>query len=122
MDTSSVAHLTGIGHVHLIVADLERAARFYSQAFGLKEHFRVRDRLVFMGNDDATLIVLDGEQPSAGRGDIEHVGLSLAAGQNLDAAVEDVVRAGGRVVERGEHAPGLPFAYVTDPDGNMLEL
>jgi predicted enzyme related to lactoylglutathione lyase len=43
-------------------------------------------------------------------------------GQSLDAAVEDVVRAGGRVVQRGEHAPGLPFAYVTDPDGNMLEL
>ena len=32
------------------------------------------------------------------------------------------MRAGGRVVQRGEHAPGLKFAYVTDPDGNMLEL
>ncbi len=117
-----MANLAGIGHVHLIVADHERAARFYGEAFGLKEHFRLRDRLVFMGNDDATLIVLDGEQPVAGRGDIEHVGLSLAPGQNLDAAVEDVVRAGGRVVQRGEHAPGMPFAYVTDPDGNRLEL
>jgi catechol 2,3-dioxygenase-like lactoylglutathione lyase family enzyme len=85
-----VANLAGIGHVHLIVADHERAARFYSEAFGLREHFRVRDRLVFMGTDDATLIVLDGEQAAAGRGDIEHVGLSLAPGQNLDAAVQDV--------------------------------
>ena len=117
-----MADLAGIGHVHLIVADHERAARFYSQAFGLKEHFRVRDRLVFMGNDAATLIVLDAEQTAAGKGGIDHVGLSPAAGQNLDAAVEDVVRAGGRVVQRGEHAPGLPFAYVTDPDGNTLEL
>jgi hypothetical protein len=25
-------------------------------------------------------------------------------------------------VARGEHAPGLPFAYVTDPGRNMLEL
>ena len=58
MDTSPVADLAGIGHAHLIVADHERAARFYSQAFGLKEHFRVRDRLVFMGTDAATLLVL----------------------------------------------------------------
>ena len=43
-----MADLAGIGHVHLIVADHERAARFYGQAFGLREHFRVRDRLVFM--------------------------------------------------------------------------
>ncbi len=117
-----MADLAGIGHVHLIVADHERAARFYRDAFGLNEHFRVRDRLVFMGTDEATLIVLDAEQPAAGRGGIDHVGLTLAPGQSLDAAVEDVVRAGGRVVQRGEHEPGMPFAYVTDPDGNMLEL
>ena len=117
-----MADLAGIGHVHLIVADHERSARFYSEAFGLEEHFRVRDRLVFMGNDTATLIVLDAEQTADGRGGIDHVGLSLAPGQSLDAAVEDVVRAGGHVLQRGEHAPGLPFAYVADPDGNMLEL
>jgi len=117
-----VADLAGIGHVHLIVADHERAACFYRDAFGLKEHFRVRDRLVFMGTDDATLIVLDAEQTAAGRGGIDHVGLTLAPGQSLEAAVEDVVRAGGHVVQRGEHEPGMPFAYVTDPDGNMLEL
>ena len=75
-----------------------------------------------MGTDAATLIVLDAEQTAVTRGGIDHVGLSLAPGQSLDAAVEDVVRAGGRVVQRGEQTPGLPFAYVTDPDGNMLEL
>ncbi|HEY2166045.1 MAG TPA: VOC family protein [Jatrophihabitantaceae bacterium] len=117
-----MADLAGIGHVHLIVADHERAARFYGDAFGLKEHFRVRDRLVFMGTDDATLIVLDAEQTAAGKGGIDHLGLTLASGQDLDAAVDDVVSAGGRVVQRGEHEPGMPFAYVTDPDGNLLEL
>ena len=37
VDTPPVADLAGLGHVHLVVADHERAARFYSQAFGLKE-------------------------------------------------------------------------------------
>jgi len=30
--------------------------------------------------------------------------------------------AGGRLVARGEHAPGIAFAYVADPDGYVIEL
>jgi len=32
------------------------------------------------------------------------------------------VAAGGRLVRRGEHAPGVPFAYVSDRDGYVIEL
>jgi predicted enzyme related to lactoylglutathione lyase len=41
---------------------------------------------------------------------------------DLDEAVREVERAGGRVVERGEHAPGYPYAYLADPDGYVFEL
>jgi catechol 2,3-dioxygenase-like lactoylglutathione lyase family enzyme len=30
--------------------------------------------------------------------------------------------ADGTIVERGEHAPGVPFARIADPDGNVLEI
>jgi catechol 2,3-dioxygenase-like lactoylglutathione lyase family enzyme len=33
-----------------------------------------------------------------------------------------VVAAGGHLVERGEHTPGVPYAYVEDPDGYLIEL
>jgi catechol 2,3-dioxygenase-like lactoylglutathione lyase family enzyme len=36
--------------------------------------------------------------------------------------IRQVEAAGGRLVERGEHAPGIPFAYVADPDGYLIEL
>ena len=42
--------------------------------------------------------------------------------EGLDAAIKDVVAAGGTLVSRGEHAPGHPYAYVTDPDGYVIEL
>ena len=29
---------------------------------------------------------------------------------------------GGRLVERGERAPGLPYALVADPDGYVIEI
>jgi catechol 2,3-dioxygenase-like lactoylglutathione lyase family enzyme len=30
--------------------------------------------------------------------------------------------AGGRLLRRGEFGPGLPFAYVEDPDGYEIEI
>ena len=37
-------------------------------------------------------------------------------------AIDEVVSAGGRLIERGKHLPGVPFVYVTDPDGYTIEL
>jgi predicted enzyme related to lactoylglutathione lyase len=41
---------------------------------------------------------------------------------DIDAAVAEVDGAGGKVLRRGEFAPGLPYAYVADPDGYEIEL
>ena len=40
----------------------------------------------------------------------------------LDAAITEVEAAGGTLIRRGEHAPGVPFAYIRDPDGYVIEL
>ena len=40
----------------------------------------------------------------------------------VDAAVERVKAAGGRVLDRGEHAPGVHYAYVADLDGYAIEI
>jgi predicted enzyme related to lactoylglutathione lyase len=41
---------------------------------------------------------------------------------DLDSAISQVVAAGGTLKKRGEFAPGMPFAYVADPDGYEIEL
>jgi predicted enzyme related to lactoylglutathione lyase len=109
-----------IEHFHLHVADAERAARFYSGAFGAREAFRVGEQLVFMALPAGGVVALDARPE--GERNPPHVGIGLAEGESLDAAVLEVKRAGGRLVERGEHAPGVPYAYVADPDGNVIEL
>ncbi len=40
----------------------------------------------------------------------------------LDAAITEVERAGGGLVSRGEPAPGIPYAYVADREGYVIEL
>jgi catechol 2,3-dioxygenase-like lactoylglutathione lyase family enzyme len=76
------------------------------------------------GTDDLiTLNQDDAEREQAGRsGGISHFGFKLQPGSDLDAAAREVERGGGRMVSRGEHVPGVPFVYVSDPDGYLIEL
>jgi catechol 2,3-dioxygenase-like lactoylglutathione lyase family enzyme len=117
----------GLTHIHLIVRDLERAVTFYTRTFGLKEQFREGRSMVFLntpGRDD--MITLNEDPRAAGvagvNGGVDHFGFRLGAAADIDAAVREVEAAGGTLIQRGEHAPGVPFAYVRDPDGYVLEL
>jgi catechol 2,3-dioxygenase-like lactoylglutathione lyase family enzyme len=110
----------GFDHVHLGVSDLDAALAFYRAAFGAEEEFRVGAHLVFVRLAGGEIVGLDSRSEAERVAD--HFGLSLAEGEELEAATEEVVRAGGSVLERGEHAPGMPYAYVSDPDGNVIEL
>ena len=117
----------GLYHLHLVVRDLERALRFYADVFGMEERFRVGPHMVFLstpGSQD--LITLNQDADAAARagdnGGIGHFGFRLTDTSQLDAAIDAVRRGGGTLVSRGEHAPGVPYAYVRDPDGYVIEL
>lgn len=113
----------GLNHIHLRVRDLERSTGFYTKVFGLFEKFRVGSRMVFLGTAAGDTITLNLEPGAVGPGGgILHFGFRLAQGQDLDRAIEEILAAGGSLIERGEHEPGMPFAYVADPDGYVIEL
>jgi catechol 2,3-dioxygenase len=115
----------GLNHLHLAVRDLQRSLRFYCGVFGLKERFRVGPNMVFLSTPGAedliTLHQVHGSE-AVGGGGIAHFGFRLKRKADLDAAVAEVVAAGGRLIEHGEPAPNQPYAYVADPDGYTIEL
>jgi catechol 2,3-dioxygenase len=119
-----VIETEGLTHIHLFVADLDRSLRFYQGVFGLEEMFRDGPKMVFLRPPaSGDTITLNEVPEKAGRtGGVDHFGFRLADQSQLDRAVEEVERAGGRLIERGEHAPGHPYAYVADPDGYTIEL
>jgi catechol 2,3-dioxygenase-like lactoylglutathione lyase family enzyme len=114
----------GLTHLHLFVADLDRSLRFYREVFGLEEVFRDGPKMVFLRPPRTSDTITLNEVPEkAGTGGgIDHFGFRLRDKANLDEAIAEVERAGGTLVERGERAPGAPFAYVRDPDGYLIEL
>ena len=126
MSTSRGIPVTGVNELVLEVVDLEAAERFYSEVLGLPvvERWPHRDAIWVMAGD-RTRIGLWRPQVglAGGRGGVHvHYALHIAE-VDYDAAVERL-RAHGQEVE--EHVfgsyEGSRAAYVTDPDGNVVEL
>jgi len=101
----------GLSHVALSVSDPDRSLAFYKSVFGVREYFR----------SESTIQVL-GPGPFDVLGGIIHFGFRLTRPEDIDAAVMAVESAGGAVTSRGEFAPGLPYAFVRDPDGYEIEI
>lgn len=114
----------GLTHLNPFVADLDRSLRFYREVFGLEETFRDGPTMVFLRppNSSDTITLNEVPERAETAGGVDHFGFRLVDKAQLDRAIEEVERAGGRLVEKGEHAPGVPYAYVLDPDGYTIEL
>lgn len=118
----------GIRHVHLLVADHDRSLAFYKAVFGMEVGFR-DGNILFLHSpgrrDDLALhlAVADAERARVGdQGGYEHFGITVKDRGQLDEAIALVIEAGGQLVEKGDHAPGVPYAYVADPDGYVIEV
>ena len=139
--TVSVNH-----HIGLRVADLERSARFYAEAFGARMTTRpmaygppdageimagpadLTFRVCHVGFDDGTIELFELGEPHretatipATSGGIIHYAVQV---DDVDAALERVERAGGRRLWSGVREIGAAgrVVYATDPDGHVLEL
>jgi catechol 2,3-dioxygenase-like lactoylglutathione lyase family enzyme len=117
----------GLTHIHLVVRELERSLRFYKSVFGMQERFRDGPKLVFLNTPGSVDLITLNEDPAEARlagvnAGVAHFGFRLTNAADLDAAIAEVEAAGGRLIRRGEHSPGVPFAYVEDPDGYVIEL
>ena len=117
-----------IGHVHLKVADLERAITFYRDVLG----FEVTQR---MGNSAAFLSAggyhhhiglntwesYGGQAPAAGTTGLYHLAIVYPTRAELGDALRRLLQA--RVPLDGASDHGVSEAlYLRDPDGNGVEL
>jgi catechol 2,3-dioxygenase-like lactoylglutathione lyase family enzyme len=96
----------GLTHSSLAVRDLERTLRFYVQVFGVREYFR--DATSVKGPGPHDVIAFERQPEAAGRvGGIGHFGFRLLSPADIDQAIAEVERAGGKLLRRGEFAPGF---------------
>jgi catechol 2,3-dioxygenase-like lactoylglutathione lyase family enzyme len=113
----------GLSHVALAVKDPARTLAFYAQVFGVEPYVDGADEIQVKGPGPHDILAFTREDAFVGReGAIRHIGFRLIDPKDIDAAVETALAAGGTLSRRGEFAPGLPYAFIHDPDGIEIEI
>jgi catechol 2,3-dioxygenase len=119
---------TEIGHVHLKVADLERALAFYAGVLGFELMSRFGTQAAFVSAGGYhhhiglnTWESLGGSPPPPGHTGLYHLAIRYPARADLAAAVRRVLEGGVRLQGASDH--GVSEAvYLADPDQNGIEL
>jgi catechol 2,3-dioxygenase len=117
-----------IGHVHLKVADLDRAIDFYSGVIGLDLMQRYGPKAAFLSaggyHHHIGLNVWESEggtPPPPGHTGLYHTAFLYPDRASLGRAVRRVLAAGVSLTGMADH--GVSEAvYLDDPDGNGIEL
>src|SRR2546423_1233832 len=119
---------TRIGHVHLKVADLERALRFYRDVLGFELTQRYGSEAAFLSAGGYhhhiglnTWQSRGGSAPRPGTTGLYHVAIVYPSRAELADALRRLVAAGIPLEGASDHGVSEAL-YLRDPDGNGVEL
>jgi len=117
-----------IGHVHLKVADLDRALGFYCGVLGFELMQRMGRQAAFVSAGGYhhhiglnTWESAGGEPPPAGTTGLYHLAILYPSRAALADALRRVVRAGIPLDGASDHGVSEAL-YLSDPDRNGVEL
>lgn len=119
---------TRIGHVHLKVADLERAVDFYTRVLGLRLTQRYGRQAAFVSAGGYhhhiglnTWESKGGPAPAPGTTGLYHTAILYPSRKALAQALKSVVEARWPLDGAADHGVSEAI-YLRDPDGNGVEI
>ena len=131
MHSEAIHPAVRVGHVHLRVADLDRALGLYRDALGFGVSADARpaglDMVLLAAGDYHHHIGLNSwdsagaTPPPPGHTGLYHVALLYPDRRQLGAAVQRLLDRGYPIDHATDHG-GTVSVYLSDPDGNGIEL
>jgi catechol 2,3-dioxygenase len=126
--SGSIDPRVDIGHVHLKVADIDRALAFYRDVLGFELTTRLGDAAAFLSAGGYhhhiglnTWESRGGSPPPPGTTGLYHVAIRYPDRATLADAVRRVADAGVPLDGASDHGVSEAI-YLRDPDGNGIEL
>ncbi len=117
-----------IGHVHLKVADLDRAVGFYRDALGFDLVARIGSQAAFLSAGGYhhhlglnTWESAGGTPPPAGTTGLYHFAINYPERRDLATALRRLLDLGWPIGGASDHGTHEAI-YLADPDGNGIEL
>ena len=117
-----------IGHVHLKVADIDRALAFWCDVLGFEVQQRLDDHAAFVSAGGYhhhiglnTWESRGGSPPARGTTGLYHVAVRYPDRRTLADGVRRVLEAGVALDGASDHGVSEAI-YLRDPDGNGIEL
>jgi catechol 2,3-dioxygenase len=131
MNSDAIPPAVRVGHVHLRVADLDRALAFYRDALGFGVTADAREHgldMVLLAAGDYhhhiglnTFESAGGTPPAPGHTGLYHVAFLYPDRRELARAVARLLEH-GHPIDHGTDHGGTVSVYLADPDGNGIEL
>ena len=121
--------ISGVAEVGLYVADLDKAAKFYTEVLGLPLTAAFNEARFLQTGPNSTLILFSAEGirkrtsviPSHGATGEQHVALAVPSAE-MDAWRERLKAHGVEIEHEHDWSQGTHSIYFRDPDHNSLEL
>jgi len=128
MTTKPIHPATRIGHVHLKVADLERALGFYRDVLGFELTQRFGASVAFLSAGGYhhhiglnTWESADGRPPAEGTTGLYHLAILYPTRAELADGLRRLMKAGIPLEGASDHGVSEAL-YLRDPDDNGVEL
>jgi catechol 2,3-dioxygenase len=125
---STIDPRVDIGHVHLKVADLDRALAFWRDILGFDEQARIGDQAAFLSAGGYhhhiglnTWESAGGSPPPPGTTGLYHVAVRFPDRKALAEALRRILEAGIPLEGASDHGVSEAI-YLRDLDGNGVEL
>ena len=118
----------GLRHLALNVRDLDAMKRFYVDALGIAVEWEPDPDNVYLTSGRDNLALHRAAAPPAGpavRSDqaLDHLGIIVAVADDVDRWAAFLESRGVPIVAKPKtHRDGARSCYVTDPDGNIVQI
>jgi catechol 2,3-dioxygenase-like lactoylglutathione lyase family enzyme len=122
-------HLRGLRHLALRVIDLIRSRNFYEGLLGMKVVWEPDSQNVYLtsGSDNLALHEIRSEEHGAFRSGndqpLDHLGFLVESPGAVEAMAKRMAESGVQILKPPrQHRDGSYSFYMTDPDGNVIQI